>query len=156
MYHGLDKNLGDDLISMDVRSGEFWYHNKYDKKHDRVTRVKPTVIADMQHIPFQDGLFSMILFDPPHADFSPTSYFYKRYGSMKDEQFNTLKINDEFLRVLKKDGILLAKIFDKRKKQLLKILPGFRPFLNISHKSKSYKSNGTVSWLLMTGDTACK
>ena len=149
MYHGLEQNIPKGrFVSIDVRRGDFWYRNAFNSKHDRVTRVRPDVIADMQHLPFRNSIFHLIIFDPPHAKFSKTSYFAKRYGSMDDVNFSNLSVNDEFTRVLRRSGLILAKIYSKRRAQLLTILGGFVPFLDIWHKSKSYKSCGVVHWIL--------
>ncbi len=82
-----------------------------------VLEVNPDVLADFTELPFPDGSFSLVVFDPPHhtsARLGSTdrSDIAKRYGrlivgweEMLAEGFS------ECFRVLKLNGVLIFKWF---------------------------------------------
>lgn len=42
--------------------------------------VKPTIIADTRYLPFAEGVFDMVVFDPPHVNFGENADMSKTYG----------------------------------------------------------------------------
>jgi len=147
MYRGLDRNFNDnELIFIDIRQGKFSYkHPRFPK----VTNVRPTIVADMQHLPFRDGVFSMVIFDPPHDKYGKRSYMALRYGSISDEDYEALleNVNSEFSRVLRPLGILLAKISGARRKITMIELRNFRMLLDNAYWSKAYHCRKKTHWI---------
>lgn len=51
--------------------------------------VDPDVLADFQSLPFEDGAFTLVVFDPPHTFAGPNGWTAKKYGTLthgwKDE-----------------------------------------------------------------------
>ena len=74
--------------------------------------VKPDVIGDFRHIPFPDGSFRLVAFDPPHLKRAGAkSYLAQKYGRL-DPKTWTQDIQagfDECFRVLVPGGFLVFK-----------------------------------------------
>ena len=135
IYNGKEIRLGDNLVGIDVRSGDFTIKKeKYGHWADLVMIIKPTVKADLQHLPFKDNVFRMIIFDPPHlTSKSESSIMYRTYGGWtKSERLHILpKANNEFKRVLKEGGFLILKILFPQLTQYECLLDNFVFFLPI-------------------------
>jgi len=74
--------------------------------------VMPDVVFDFRNLPFQDDVFNLVVFDPPHvSNLSLNSITGKKYGSLNKETWKEdLKTGfDECYRVLKKGGTLIFK-----------------------------------------------
>lgn len=73
--------------------------------------VEPDIIGDFRNMPFDNGFFDLVVFDPPHAFVSKNSIIGKKYGTLNKKHW---KIDikqgfEECMRVLKNDGILIFK-----------------------------------------------
>lgn len=72
--------------------------------------VKPDVCADFTALPFRDGAFDLVVWDPPHIirDGGSAGYMRTKYGELrKDDWQDTLRRGfDECWRVLKSPGTL--------------------------------------------------
>jgi SAM-dependent methyltransferase len=44
--------------------------------------VDPDIIADFTALPFSDGTFSLVVFDPPHTVSGPNGWTRKKYGTL--------------------------------------------------------------------------
>ena len=77
----------------------------------RTFEVKPDIIADYTNLPFEDGSFRLVVFDPPHLTrVSETGWQYKKYGKLpKDWKPHIKQGFDECMRVLADYGILIFK-----------------------------------------------
>lgn len=111
---------------MDIREEEY---TLCDGRH---LEVKPDVVADFTEMPFPDGSFRLVVFDPPHLDNpSPNSYMAQKYGSLTKTWRTDLKAGfDECMRVLEPYGILIFKwnetrISTKRIIELFGVTPLF-------------------------------
>lgn len=118
-------------VFMDCRDDE------YTLCDGRKLKVHPDVVADFQQIPFPDGSFRLVVFDPPHMDnANPNAYMAQKYGTLKQGQWqNDLKAGfDECMRVLEPYGILIFKWNETRVtvKRILEII-GTEPLFG--HKS---------------------
>ena len=76
--------------------------------------VKPDIQADFTNMPYPDGSFSMVVFDPPHLIHAnckePKGYKMIKYGSLpKDWREMLTKGFAECFRVLKPGGLLIFK-----------------------------------------------
>ena len=121
--------------------------------------VRPDVVADYRHMPYPDGTFSLVIFDPPHMvyysrDGSATHErrgdLYVEYGELhKDWRENLRQGFKECFRVLKPGGFLIFKWSDTdiKVRSILKLTPE-KPL--IGHKSG--KTIGT-HWILFMKDT---
>lgn len=80
-------------------------------KSERICYVDPDIQCDFTDLPFQDGSFSLVVFDPPHLRYAgETGWLVKKYGKL-DEHWPEM-LHDGFqecMRVLKEDGVLIFK-----------------------------------------------
>ena len=77
----------------------------------RPLHIHPDVIGDFRNMPFEDGRFKMVVFDPPHLlSLGEDSWLAKKYGRLSDTWKDDLKQGfDECMRVLQHEGILILK-----------------------------------------------
>ena len=77
----------------------------------RGLHVNPDVVCDFTNLPFDDGTFSLVVFDPPHLlKAKETAWLVKKYGKL--DQTWPRMLHDGFkecMRVLKTDGVLIFK-----------------------------------------------
>ena len=87
------------------------YPIKSDKGHPaRTIIVSPEIVMDFENIPIKNNIFSLVVFDPPHARFGLTSVMAKTYGSLFGNWQSMLKNGfSECFRILKSGGILIFK-----------------------------------------------
>lgn len=90
--------------------------------------VKPDVVADFRHLPFEDCRFKLVVFDPPHLlHGSLKSVINKKYGLLsKDTWQSDLRAGfNECWRVLDIHGVLVLKWnqADIKTSELLSLLP---------------------------------
>ena len=93
--------------------------------------IQPDMIVDCTDMPFQDGKFRMVVFDPPHlARVGEKSWLCKKYGKLPEnwQQF----INDsihECMRVLADFGVLIFKWNEQQIKvnDVLNAITDYRP-----------------------------
>ena len=74
--------------------------------------VKPDMIADFLNLPFEDGSFWHVVFDPPHMRHTAgdNSWIVNKYGKLPKEWREYLRTGfDECWRVLKPYGTLVFK-----------------------------------------------
>lgn len=77
----------------------------------RDLHIKPTMRLDFTDLPFDDGEFKLIVFDPPHLEkLGEKSWMFKKYGRLsktwKDDLSKGFK---ECFRVLEGGGVLVFK-----------------------------------------------
>ena len=133
MYHGHQYVLDDqDFITIDIRSGDFSYQMKNSVAKSPVI-VEPKVLADMQHLPFKDNVFDIIVCDPPHMDCGLTGFMSKAWGSWNQKDANIIMkmANIEFSRCLKNNGTLILKVMGDLFSRYQKMLSNFIFFLPI-------------------------
>jgi|SRR5690606_34632818 len=102
----------------------FWFDKKnpntvyQDIRHEdhvlcdgRKLEVHPDVVADFRNMPYPDGSFKLVVFDPPHLDKAGNnSWLAKKYGKLSDNWKEDLsKGFSECFRVLQRDGVLIFK-----------------------------------------------
>lgn len=77
----------------------------------RTLLVKPDVKMDFRSMTYQDNMFKVVVFDPPHlANAGTGSWLAKKYGILPKDWISYLKQGfDECMRVLEPDGILVFK-----------------------------------------------
>jgi len=97
---------------VDKRTGVFdLCQNRSNGQYQSPIVVKPDRVCDFTDLPFPDCSFSLVVFDPPHAECTvQTGDIIKRYGRLEDGWQNMLKSGfSECFRVLKPSGILVFK-----------------------------------------------
>lgn len=77
----------------------------------RTLNVAPDIIADFTNLPFPDGRFSLVVFDPPHlVRAGNKSWMVKKYGKLSGAWKEDIRKGfSECFRVLKPDGTMIFK-----------------------------------------------
>ena len=77
----------------------------------RTLRIEPDVLMDFRALPYQDGSFNLVSFDPPHlVRAGPKSWLAAKYGKLSDDWREDLRKGfAECFRVLATDGVLVFK-----------------------------------------------
>ena len=113
-------------IVLDPASGSRMFY--FDKEDPRVTfgdirseshvlcdgralDVAPDIVLDFRALPFPDGSFRVVVFDPPHLERAgKNSWTFKKYGALAPEWRDDLAAGfAECFRVLAVDGVLIFK-----------------------------------------------
>lgn len=124
-------------------------HNPYVLHIDQRPEVKPDEIQDFRNLPYPDGKFKLIIFDPPHrSDVTANSWVVRDYGALIPEtwQSDLRKGFKELWRCLQDYGVLVFKWNDHqyKMKQLFPLFPA-KPII------QQLTTNGTSSntfWVL--------
>lgn len=140
------------ILTKTMPTSVLWIYGKGDfpiQKKDGIRNVlvKPDVIADFRHIPFEDNSFYMVVFDPPHLyRMGQNSMLTKLYGRLNfDTWKEDLKAGfDEAWRILKPKGALIFKWCenDIKLSEVVKVFEKTPIFGNRSSK------NNTTHWLV--------
>lgn len=79
----------------------------------RALDVSPDVVADFRDLPFPDGVFSLVIFDPPHLDVG-NGWQVDKYGKLDPKGWrDDLSAGfRECLRVLRPDSVLIFKWYE--------------------------------------------
>jgi len=113
------------ILDMCCGSRMFWF----DKENDRVLFmdkreldtelcdgrkliVKPDLIGDFRNMPFEENIFDLVVFDPPHfIQLGETSWMAQKYGVLNKETWkeDIQKGFSEAFRVLKPNATLIFK-----------------------------------------------
>lgn len=77
----------------------------------RTLRIEPDVLLDFRALPYQDGAFKLVAFDPPHLERAgPRSWLAAKYGKLSEDWRDDLRRGfAECFRVLDADGVLVFK-----------------------------------------------
>ena len=119
---------------MDIREESFEIHGKK-------VNVKPDVVADFRSMPFDDDIYDLIVFDPPHLKWAgPNSIMKAQYGQLdKDNWPDDIRQGmSECMRVLKPTGTLIFKWNEAQVplKDVLSAIP-YRPLFG-NKRSKTH------------------
>lgn len=122
---------------MDIRKEKFEIHKKK-------VNVNPDMIGDFRDMPFEDNVYDLIVFDPPHLKWAgPNSIMKAQYG-----QLDILKWKsdisagfDECMRVLKPSGTLIFKWSDVQ-------IPVKEVLANINYKPLFGDQRGKTRWIV--------
>lgn len=136
--------------------GRMFYFDKHDSRvlfqdirkvkiilcDGRPFEVNPDIQADFTNMPYPDGSFSMVVFDPPHLKYTGSQkeakgYQMIKYGSLpKDWREMLTEGFAECFRVLKPGGFLIFKWneTDIKVSEVLKLTPEKPVFGHISGK----------------------
>lgn len=118
-----------------------------DRHLERVLEVKPDVRLDFTNLPFPDGSFRLVVFDPPHlVRAGNKSWLAKKYGCLGEKwQDDIRKGFSECFRVLEDGGILIFKWNETQiKVKDILALTEEKPLFGhptVRHKSKNHATH---------------
>lgn len=77
----------------------------------RVLKIEPDLLMDFREIPFPDGSFKLVVFDPPHLEsIGDKAWMKLKYGRLSENWRDDLRAGfAECFRVLDADGVLIFK-----------------------------------------------
>lgn len=86
-------------------------NSKGNKSGTRTLKIDPDTIMDFRDMPFEDGTFKLVAFDPPHlVTAGPRSWLAAKYGKLKSDWREDIRKGfSECFRVLEIGGILVFK-----------------------------------------------
>lgn len=114
----------------------------------RTLNIHPDVMADFRDMPFDDGQFKLVVFDPPHLIHAgKDSWLANKYGRLSSNWKNDLRDGfRECMRVLVTDGILIFK-WNEQQVAVSDVLDaiGQRPLFGTKRVKKD---SGQTIWLV--------
>lgn len=77
----------------------------------RTLKIEPDTLMDFRSMPFADGAFKLVAFDPPHLEVAgPKSWLAAKYGKLGPDWHEDLRRGfAECFRVLEAEGVLVFK-----------------------------------------------
>lgn len=118
----------------------------------RTIHIAPDALIDFRELPYADGAFKLVAFDPPHlVQAGPRSWLAAKYGKLSDNWRDDLRAGfAECFRVLSNDGVLVFKWNETQVKlaQVLALTPHAPLFGNTSGKKAG------THWLVFMKPTA--
>ena len=112
----------------------------------RTLRIEPDTLMDFRALPFPDGRFKLVAFDPPHLEHAgPRSWLAAKYGKLGENWRDDLREGfAECWRVLASDGVLVFKWNETQVKvgEVLALAPAKPLFGQVSGRS------GMTHWLV--------
>lgn len=101
------------VIFGDIRSESITVTDRSHGNKDgtRTIHIEPDTLMDFRDLPFTDGSFKLVSFDPPHlVRAGPKSWLAAKYGKLSDNWQDDLERGfRECLRVLEPEGVLIFK-----------------------------------------------
>jgi len=112
----------------------------------RTLRIEPDTLMDFRAMPFADGAFRLVAFDPPHLETAgPRSWLAAKYGKLSADWRADLAAGfAECFRVLETHGVLVFKWNETQVKlaEVLRLTPHAPLFGQVSGRS------GMTHWLV--------
>lgn len=111
----LDPCCGSRMFWFDRQNPDVVFGDKRTEQHvlcdGRTLRIEPDMTLDFTDLPFDDGTFRLIAFDPPHLHTAgPKSWMAAKYGKLTGDWREDLRKGfAECFRVLASDGVLVFK-----------------------------------------------
>jgi tRNA G10 N-methylase Trm11 len=137
-----------DVVFGDCRTETITVTDRSNGKQDgtRTLKIEPDTLMDFREIPFQDGTFKLVVFDPPHLHTAgPKSWLAAKYGKLSENWREDLKRGfDECFRVLESGGVLVFKWNETQVKlqEVVKLAPQQPLFGHLSGRK------GLTHWLV--------
>lgn len=108
----LDRNHPD-VVFGDKRSEVLTVTDRSHGNHSgtRTLRIEPDVLLDFRALPYADGVFNLVSFDPPHlVKAGRRSWLAAKYGKLGPDWREDIRTGfAECFRVLAPDGVLVFK-----------------------------------------------
>jgi hypothetical protein len=112
----------------------------------RTLRIEPDVLMDFRALPYPDGSFKLVSFDPPHlVRAGPRSWLAAKYGKLGPDWREDIRQGfAECFRVLDEHGVLIFKWNETQVKvgEVLDLSPAKPLFGQVSGRS------GMTHWLV--------
>lgn len=112
----------------------------------RELRIEPDSLMDFRNLPYEDGTFKLVSFDPPHlVRAGEKSWLAAKYGKLSGNWQDDIRRGfSECLRVLATDGVLIFKWNETQVKigEVLKLAPINPLFGHLSGRK------GLTHWLV--------
>ena len=111
----LDPCCGSRMFWFDRQNPDVVFGDKRTETHvlcdGRTLRIEPDVTLDFTDLPFDDGTFKLVVFDPPHLHTAgPKSWMAAKYGKLTGHWREDLRKGfAECFRVLASNGVLVFK-----------------------------------------------
>jgi len=113
----LDACCGPRMFWFDRRDGRALFVDKRRETCHADTRegrraivVDPDILADFKALPFSDGTFTLVVFDPPHTFSGTKGWMAKKYGALSKDWREEIQAGfAECFRVLAPLGTLIFK-----------------------------------------------
>lgn len=126
-------------------------NSRGNKSGTRTLRIEPDTLMDFRAMPFPDGTFRLVAFDPPHlVQAGPRSWLAAKYGKLSNDWRDDLRAGfAECFRVLEVGGVLVFK-WNETQVKLRDVLPlaGRAPlFGQVSGRA------GMTHWLVFLKDS---
>ena len=112
------------ILDLSAGNRAVWFDKNYrDVVFVDIRPVGPSVVADSRSLPFAAGTYDLVVFDPPHVNFSAGAELSKTYGHHTTEEIRTLirETGQEAYRVTRRDALMAFKWNDHDQK-LSKVL----------------------------------
>lgn len=86
-------------------------NSKGNKSGQRELRIEPDTLLDFRELPYADGSFKLVAFDPPHLIHAgPRSWLAAKYGKLSGDWRDDIRKGfEECFRVLASEGVLVFK-----------------------------------------------
>jgi hypothetical protein len=100
---------------LDLSAGWRWiWHDPHHRDTvylDRRAEVAPDVVADSRCLPFKQGVFDLVVFDPPHVNFGASANMSRDYGHHTTVEIREIVRNTgkEAHRVCRPDALMAFK-----------------------------------------------
>jgi hypothetical protein len=141
---------------LDLSGGKrnIWFNRLYPDAIfiDIRPEMSPTVLANSWNLPFQAGIFDLVVFDPPHMVHGEGSTMAEYYSRLKADEIKYLIrwTSAEAYRVSKPDSLLSFKWndHDVRLDHILPLMEGYEPLFGHDFKRKPSQRSVT-SWVLL-------
>lgn len=118
----------------------------------RELRIEPDALMDFRDLPYDDGTFKLVSFDPPHlVRAGDKSWLAAKYGKLSENWQDDIRCGfSECLRVLATDGVLIFKWNETQVKigEVLKLAPIKPLFGHLSGRK------GLTHWLVFMKEQA--
>ncbi|WGS17412.1 MULTISPECIES: class I SAM-dependent methyltransferase [unclassified Bradyrhizobium] len=100
-----------DVIYGDKRCETITVTDRSSADGQRTLRIEPDVLMDFRALPYADGNFKLVVFDPPHlTSAGPKSWLAAKYGKLGPDWREDIRLGfSECFRVLAPDGVLVFK-----------------------------------------------
>ena len=111
----LDACCGSRMFWFDKKNPNVLFQDIREEEHilcdGRKLEIKPDVVSDFTDMPYEDNIFNLVVFDPPHLiKLGKTSWMAKKYGVLPREWKPVISNGlRECMRVLKPNGVLIFK-----------------------------------------------
>lgn len=121
-------------------------NSRGNKSGQRVLTIEPDFVMDFRALPFPDGAFKLVAFDPPHlVHAGPRSWLAAKYGRLGPDWRDDLRKGfAECFRVLEEGGTLIFKWNETqvKLKEVLALTPEEPLFGQVSGRA------GMTHWLV--------